>query len=289
MGQLAISRSRTITIFRLVIISVLFAFIMAGCDIVDEPYLVPVNGGGPGPGDEVRKVLLEDYTGQKCPNCPEAAELAHSLQTIYGDQLIILTVHAGYYSIPSATGEFTADYRTTEGNDLNSYFGFYAYPSGMVDRTEYKGSRVLFKDDWEGAVAAQVDLPAQAVITMTNEYNASDRKLTCALETTFLEDLTGTFNICVFITESGIVSPQQTETGIVQDYVHNHVLRASMNGTWGDLVGGDGTAVANMKLSDQFELTLDQAWNEANCNVIAFIINTETQEVIQAEEAGVTE
>jgi thiol-disulfide isomerase/thioredoxin len=263
------------------------AIAIAGCDIVEEPYLVPKGSTGPGPDEKVRKVLLEDFTGQKCPNCPEAAELAHNLQTIYEEQLILLTVHAGYYSEPSASGDFTADYRTSVGNDLNGYFGFIGYPSGMVNRTAYKGSVVLFKDDWEGALEAQVALPAQAEIKITPDYNSSTRKLTCDLESTFFEDLAGTFNICVFITESGIVSPQQTEQGVNQNYEHNHVLRASMNGTWGDPVGEDGTATANAKLSDSFEITLDNAWNADNCGIIAFIYNTATNEVLQAEEAAV--
>ena len=271
------------------LISAIIAVSMVGCDIVDEPYLVPAGGSGPGPGEHVRKVLLEDFTGQKCPNCPGAAELAHSLKIQYGEQLVLLTVHAGFYSTPDATGNFTADYRTTAGNDLNSYFPFQAYPSGMINRTEYKGSRVLFKDDWQGAVEAQVDLPAQAEIVMTNEYNTSTRKLICSLESTFLENLDGTYNICVFLNESGIISPQQTEQGVNQTYEHNHVLRASLNGTWGELVGGDGMAVANNKLTDEFEITLDNAWNAENCGIVAFIYNTESLEVIQAEEAAVVE
>ena len=52
------------------------------CDIEDEPYLIPVDTipiGSGGPSEGIRKVLLEDYTGHKCPNCPEAAEEAHNL------------------------------------------------------------------------------------------------------------------------------------------------------------------------------------------------------------------
>jgi thiol-disulfide isomerase/thioredoxin len=269
--------------------SVTILFLVNSCDIVEEPYLVPTGGNGPGPGEKVRKVLLEDFTGQKCPNCPEAAELAHNLKTIYGEQFVLLTVHAGFYSVPDATGNFTTDYRTTVGNDLNGYFPFLGYPSGMVNRSEYKGSVVLFKDDWEGAVAAQVDLPAAAEVVISHEYNTTSRKLTCTLESTFLESLSGTYNICVFVTESGIVSPQQTEQGVNQNYEHNHVLRASMNGTWGDPVGTDGTATANVKLTDNFEITLDNAWNAENCGIVAFIYNTESQEVVQAEEAEVVE
>jgi hypothetical protein len=277
-------------IFNFVIIIVLVIILIPACDIVDEPYLVPVNGGNGGNPDEtVRKVLLEDYTGQKCPNCPEAAEVAHNLQLVYGDQVVIIALHAGFYSVPEATGDFTAEYRTPEGGELNAYFGFPAYPMGMVNRTPYSGSTILLKDSWEGAVAAQLELDADAGIAITNSYNASNRKLDCTIETEFVNDLQGTYNICVFIIESHIISPQQTEGGVVPDYEHNHMLRGSMNGTWGDLVGTNGTAVGGAKLTNNYSYTLPAEWNADNCAVVAFVYNTETLQVVQAEENGLVE
>jgi hypothetical protein len=269
-------------ILALVIVS---ALLIPSCDIVEEPYLVPVNGGtGPGPGDHIRKVLLEDYTGQKCPNCPEAAEVAHNLKAIYGDQLVILTVHAGFYSTPDATGDFTADYRTTVGTDLNTYFEFPAYPMGMVNRTEFSGSRILLKDSWEAATQIQASLEVEAAITIANNYNAGTRTLQCTLETNFLESMEGTYNICAFITESHIISPQQTEQDVNLTYEHNHVLRASMNGTWGELAGQDGLFIVGTTVTNTYSYILPEAWNAANCSVIAFLCNTATNEVVQAEE-----
>lgn len=267
-------------------LALLTAVLITGCDIVEEPYLVPVTGGGTGPGEAVKKVLLEDFTGQKCPNCPDAAIVANNLQAVYGEQLIVVAVHAGFYAEPSASGDFTADYRTQAGNELNDYFSFQGYPSGLVNRADYLGSTVLFKDSWEGAVAAQVALPPQAVISFSNNYNSSTRKLDLTVETEFLEDLDGTFNLCVLITESGIVSPQQTSSGVQADYVHNHVLRAYVNGTWGDPVGTSGQAVAGEKLTNAYSITLPAEWNADHCHVVAFVYHTVSNVVVQAEEAA---
>ena len=274
-------------IFNFVIVLVLVIALIPACDIVEEPYLVPVGGGdGPGPDENVRKVLLEDYTGQKCPNCPEAAEIAHNLKTIYGEQLILLTVHAGYYATPD--GDFTADFRTTEGTELNTFFDIFANPLGMVNRTEYGGNRVLQTGDWEAATTIQTELEAEAAITITNTYTDGIRKLDCLLETEFIETMDGTYNICAFITESSIISPQQTEQGVDTNYVHNHVLRGSMNGTWGDVAGEDGLAIAGTKLTNSYSYTLPQGWNADNCTLVAFVYNTATNEVVQAEEKKIT-
>ncbi|MCK9400754.1 MAG: Omp28 family outer membrane lipoprotein [Bacteroidales bacterium] len=272
-------------ISKIIALFALSALMIPSCDIVEEPYLVAIAGGnGPGPGDKVRKVLLEDYTGQKCLNCPEAAEIAHTLKTLYGEQLVLLTIHAGSYSTPDATGDFTADFRTQEGAELNSFFGFPGYPMGMVNRTEFDGFRILLKDSWEAAAAIQTDLEAQVEIIITNTYNTGTSKLDCLLETEFLKDMDGTYNICVFIVESGIISPQETEQGVNLTYEHNHVLRGSMNGTWGDVVGTDGQAISGSALTNSYSYTIPDGWNADNCSVVAFVYNTTTNEVVQAEE-----
>jgi hypothetical protein len=268
---------------------ILFAMLIAfnpACDIIEEPYLVPVGGNDTVPVEEnVRKVLLEDFTGQKCPNCPEAAEIALTLKGIYGEQLVIIAIHAGFYAIPDNVN-FTADFRTPEGNELNSSYNIaqYGYPSGMVNRTEYNGFPVVAREDWETAVGIEIIKPLQAGIKITNTFNSGTRQLDCQVESEFVESLTGTYNLCVVIIESGIVSPQETAQDIDEDYIHNHMLRASMNGTWGEPVGTDGTATAGVTLTNTYHLTFPAAWNAENCAVVAYIYNAETLEIIQAEE-----
>lgn len=266
--------------------------LLPSCDIVEEPFLVPVGGNDTNTQDEVvRKVLLEDYTGQKCPNCPEAAEIGHNLQATYGEQVVIIAIHSGNFAEPDDSGDFTSDFRTSEGTELDQFFGIYqyGYPMGMINRTDYSGFPVVLKDNWQSAVEIQLALEPQADINITNTYNSSTHKLDCSLESEFLEDLDGTYNICVFIIESGIVSPQQTEGGVITDYVHEHMLRTSMNGTWGDPVGSNGQAVSGSKLNNSYSLTLPPTWNAENCAVVAYIYNTETLEVLQAEEEAITE
>ena len=43
-----------------------------------------------------RKVLVEEFTGQRCLNCPEAANELARLQAQYGgDTLIVVAIHGG--------------------------------------------------------------------------------------------------------------------------------------------------------------------------------------------------
>jgi len=96
----------------------------------------------------VKKVLLEDYTGHLCVNCPEAAVIAHNLEGLYGGKLIVMAVHAGMFAAPSATGDFTADYTTPAGDTWNNEFGITSNPNGMVNRKDFGSGIVLGKDAW---------------------------------------------------------------------------------------------------------------------------------------------
>ena len=272
-------------------INIIFALIFASglfimsCDKVDEPYLKSIgsNSDTIGPTEKIRKVLLEEFTGQKCPNCPEGTELAHSLKAVYGDKLILMSIHAGYFSVPGSA-PFTTDFRTPEGTAIHDFFQAIYYPTGMVDRMDYNGNKVMGKDDWESAIANIIDLDPDANIAISNTYDPNNRNLICHLETTFFNSLDGTFNICAFLVESGIVSPQQNDTGIVVDYIHDHMLRTSLNGTWGEAVGADGTATTDDVLVNEYTISIPEEYDADNCAIVAFVYNTSTYDIIQAEE-----
>jgi len=110
-----------------------------------------------------RVILLEEFTGHLCVNCPEATIQAHDLKQTYGSKLLLLSIHAGSLAEPSAA-PYERNFLTTPGSAIFNQFDPIGVPTGMVNRTESGGSVVLFKDGWEPAIQALVDLPQQASI-----------------------------------------------------------------------------------------------------------------------------
>jgi len=115
-----------------------------------------------------RVILLEEFTGHTCVNCPEATHLAHDLKETYGEQLLLLSIHAGELAEPSDS-PFEADFRTAPGTAIYNEFAPIGVPTGMVNRTESSGSVVLFKDGWEPAINNLINLPQQASISVSVE------------------------------------------------------------------------------------------------------------------------
>ena len=98
-----------------------------------------------------RAVLLEDFTGQWCSNCPDAHKIINELKEQYGEALFIaVAVHAGSDknailegSIPGLVG-----LKQPEGDDYAARWGIEAYPSGVVNR---RGGKSTYQD-WPNLV-----------------------------------------------------------------------------------------------------------------------------------------
>lgn len=242
--------------------------------------------------ENVRKVLVEDYTGHTCGNCPFAADVLKDLECEWGDRVVPLAVHVGFFAEPqnNPDGSFATDFRTPAGNQWNSEFGNSAQglPNGLINRLEVGGSRPQSYTVWAAQVANLLTAPAQATLSMTNTYSAGSRTVSTSIDVAAISDMnSGPYNIIVCLTEDSVVDwqkdydPNLTDEK-VPDYVHMSVLRDNFNGTWGDQVGSGNLsagAVENVNVS----VTIDPEWDENNCNVVAFIYRTDNKEVIQAD------
>lgn len=262
------------------------------CDKIDEPFSTKIEIDTSNNNTAKKRVLLEDYTGHTCVNCPGAAVIAHDLKTIYKDRLIIIAVHAGWFSNPTASGEFTNDFRTPEGTEWDTYFGISAVgnPNGMVDRKGLSETKhILSPSAWAEAVGTALNDPLQLNITIENDYNSSNRSLNTEVSIDFLATIDKNLKLIVAITEDGIIAPQKNnneEIGtvpVISDYEHNHMLRAVINSTWGTQVATAGTSNPET-LKKSFTYTLDEKLNAGNCSVVAFVYDNDTKEVLQVAQ-----
>jgi hypothetical protein len=296
----------------------MIALIFQSCDYIANPYEaiehIPVDTTHHDtiPHDttpvvtHIRRVLVEDYTGHKCTACPQAAIVAEQLKQTYGDKVVTIGVHAGFFAVPSQSGltsppagSYLTDFRTTAGDTYNSatYFGIsnVGNPNGMINRKDYTPTtidHIKAHTTWAAEVSALLNLPPVADVTITNTYNSSTRSISIHLEFEFLDTTvtTGNFKQIVMITEDSIVD-WQLDAGVhIPDYIHHNVLRDNVNGTWGEtIVSG---AIPAGKILRDYTYILPTAYkgfncNESHCHVVAFIYNVDTYEVLQVAEAKV--
>jgi len=291
----------------ILVIFIIIGFFWTGCDQVEEGLVItsvqdiPLNTDTVFILDSVfihhKQVLLEDFTGHKCVNCPEAGIAAHEWAEDYGHQLIIYSVHAGFQAFPDQTGEYTYDFTNPTGDEIFNYFNQPFNPSGTVNRVEYNGNTVLLfvTGDWEAAIHTELAKPNAIDMELVNKYfpNSNSVQINVMLSiNTFLE---GKYKIVVMIAEDLIVRPQKNnndDIGPVPDWLdfhHRNVLRDGVTSTFGQYVSQDGTLELGEYYYNLFYYELDKPWvsDTADYNIITYVFNEANDEIIQVAELGI--
>ena len=89
------------------------------------------------PAEVNRPVLIEDFTGQACVNCPNATAAIHELQETYGEENVIaVAIHCGPFAhLRSNMGNaFLSDLGTKLGDEYYTHWNIEAQPSVKINR-----------------------------------------------------------------------------------------------------------------------------------------------------------
>lgn len=242
----------------------------------------------------VRKVLLEDYTGHYCGNCPNAAKVAENLDKQYGGKVIVVAVHAGWFA-KLYPPDYVTSYTTTAGNDWDGTSGFgismVGNPNGMVNRKNYNDNGLIQKETkWPTTVSLALADTYILGLEPSLNYNASTRILNTTVKAKFKSDAgyPNSVKLSVILLEDSIIGDQKDYTKSpdhVSDYVFMHVLRGAINGSWGtDLKTGPIKAGDSVSVSFN-NFAIDPKFKEKHLTVVAFAYDANSREVLQVEKA----
>lgn len=216
-----------------------------------------------------RKVLVQEFTGQFCPNCPLGHEALDNIAKQYGENAVIVSIHAGDMAFDDP------DYglKTPDGDKYADEWGVQQYPSAVVNRHGVMADR----SQWQGAVFMAGLTAPKVKIALSAKMNGGKLDITADLNA---EETMAGAHCQLWIVEDNIVTLQQDGKEYIMDYVHNHVYRSSPNGIGGTRIGDETSTqiVAN-------DIILDTRWNIDNLKVIAFVYTN--GDVLQAEEVKV--
>ena len=241
---------------------------------------------------EIKKnVLIEDFTGQNCVNCPAATDVIHQLQQgAAGAHIIAVGIHGG--SMSYSIDKLPFGLATAIGETYNKDWGVSSWPSGMVDR---QGGLLEFTA-WPSAAASRLQLDPAVDMQLSTAFdgNASDTQWGKAEITVKLSELqAGALEnayVNVWITEGNIVARQTKPEGSDNAYVHQHVLRNVLTPAYGEKVmSQDAEGMATCTFSYDIPKTYGRSskTDVLNMTVVAFVTKGEKGEVMQAEEARI--
>jgi hypothetical protein len=231
-------------------------FLLTACDHIAE-------------GDELihvkqepaqRVVLLEDFTGQRCVNCPLGSEVIEQLQEAYGDNVVAVGIHGGPLGFKGNAKN--VGLATDLGDEYYNHWNLEYQPVGLINR-----HGAVNYADW--AKVVKEELAKTAAIGMTASATLQDGTINIVVEAAGKEG-TVSGKLQVWVLEDGITAMQMMPDGSTnRDYVHNHVFRAAVNGSWGDIFTINEAETMKQTLTQ----AVDASWNTANLSIVAFVYN----------------
>lgn len=210
-----------------------------------------------------RSVLVEEFTGQTCVNCPGAHELMSSLEGRMNS-----VDHIGIISVGIHTPQFGFEAPRGFVTEESEYYSRMAEsaPSARINRRY----GVVNTDKWTGSILAEVvrkspiafsDLTAR--INRNGMIDLSGR-IICS------DDVSDT-RLQLWLVEDDIVAPQLTSDKPITDYVHHSVFRKAINALDGEPIDIKRNSIVNIE--EKNFVIPDFVKDNGNLRVVAFVFN----------------
>lgn len=234
-----------------------------------------------------RNVCIEEFTTEKCGNCPRVAGFLHTyLEEADPTRVFAVCHHAGYYT----------DWLTKACDNkllylFNDNGGSFA-PAMMFNREP------AFDSQYATGQKDNVTIPGSAaqIKTITNYYldeTMADAKLDMTLtydegESKVIIVVTGESNkgydtenalLTVYLTEDNVKAKNQSGAS---KFYHQHVIR-DYNSNWGDALTWNDN-----KFSATYEFDVDEAWKKDDLKVVAFLNKHNTKNRLDNRIENVT-
>ena len=281
------------TLYKIVFVFGIGIISLLACDEIEEPF-IEYNGqcGDASMPIPIKQILIEEFTGHQCGNCPEGAVMIETLKDLYCDHVIPVAIHAGYFAEVSFSGEkYIYEYRSEVGNIIDAYFeaSSSGVPNGMINRKEIDGDITQNPSNWATRIAELLLETPILDININSSYKDDSRELEINIDIVFIESMNDDLMLSVYYVEDSIVSWQKDYNDLLEDeniefYSHNHVLRDAVNGIWGEQISR-GQINKNDLKSKSYTYKINQDWVIDNSSIVAFVYKNDTKEVLQASQA----
>lgn len=181
---------------------------------------------------QTRGVLIEEFTGRLCVNCPYGHIIANGIVSDNPGKVWAVNVHGGGFA-PTSYPNFNTTYAGT----IIDAFNVSGYPQGVVNRST---SYALSRGEWTVAANEQMAQIAECNVGGRVVVNKKTRMATLSLEVYYTANSAANKNyLTVMMLQDSILGGQSGASNnpaqmLDGQYVHMHVLRDVVTPLWGD-------------------------------------------------------
>lgn len=229
---------------------------------------------------EAKHVVIEEFTGVRCPNCPQGHQIISAIKAANPEKVVAVSFHP--INSLGAPYSFSAhDFRSPKSQSLFDYLGQIGLePAAGIDRTVFSGETkiLLDKSKWTSQVTNQLAAIPPANIALSATYNATNRELTMVVEVHYTQAVSEENKLTVLLAESNIVTAQLDGSIIDTFYAHKDIVREFISETQGDIITTSrepGRVVRKV-----YKKVLDAAWKEDEMYLVAYLHEFQNSKII---------
>lgn len=264
----------------------LVAILLTACEVIPEGEREEIIFTPSDPTAVKRTSLLIEYSGWQCVNCPTAAEEAHRLQELYGENLVVVVMHPESNPNTRHNNKPALNYTCPEADSIYIMMGgtnTTPFPTGNINMVKEPTKGYFFDyDQWATLVSQAYAAPKPMLLSVETNGHANSRDIWIAVDMSNLDTKTVEATLQVWLTEDSVIGSQKKPDGTDKEYAHNHLMRASITPIWGESI----QLGAHMPHQIIYEYTLPEKVVKENCNIVAIL--SVNGEVVQATETRIT-
>lgn len=181
-----------------------------------------------------RNVLIEEFTGKACVNCPAGHITSNQLIEERPGRVNVVNVHAGAFSTTSYP-----NMNTDMGDSLVVAYGVALYPSAVINRSTNNFQQY---NNWRNIAMQQLNLVSECNVAGQVAINPVTRMASITVEVYYTDNSDESSNyLTVYMLQDSILGEQSgsgtnPEQMVGEYYCHMHVLRDVVTPTWGDVL-----------------------------------------------------
>ena len=238
-------------------------------------------------------VLIEDYTGHTCLNCPTAADIAHNIHENSPNRVFVASIHIdpgatmsfqqAYPSDPKYFTDHTNPDAVAYGVKFQNGYNFFGNPQGTVNRKTVGGNMFAFTGTWQSRTsdilnANNLKVNIQSVFNYYQSTNGGylhvelEKKTSEAIE----------MNTVVYVIQDSLVDWQKMPDNSDKEfYTHRDKHLGSIDNNAFGVTAFKADAVAGDKVILDYSYKLPTGLDKTNMHFLVYVYDKDTYEILQ--------
>lgn len=238
-------------------------------------------------------VLIEDYTGHTCINCPTAADVAHGIHENNPSRIFVASIHIDpgaqmvfQESYPD-DNKYSTDHTNPDavayGLEFANGFNFFGNPQGTINRKTVNGNMFAFTGTWQSR-ATEILNENNLKVNIQSVFNyypsTNGGYLHVELEKKTSEAIN--MNSVVYVIQDSLVDWQKMPDNSDNEfYVHRDKHLGSIDNNPFGVNAFTPDAASGDKVILDYSYKIPSGLDASNMHLLIYVYDTDTYEILQ--------